>query len=234
MIRAHVVIAVGVLGVLAVPGRARAAPIDEDLGLAAGHDILDTPRDDGGPIPDYKLRWELGVDFELGGMQLGTQGLTAGGVRVESGLRYDRLELLGAYSLLGLGDGACTTGMMCRALVPAPPGDGLEQRLGIDARVSVWRGKLQSRPRHAHYTTLVRTDLYVEGGVGVERLDWGAMKLWRDDVGFGFGMSVGGGTDTQHGAVRLGLRGSLARDPIDPMGAVDPTVMITIGGTFGD
>ena len=178
-------------------GRALAAALAAAALTAAPGGAAADDDDDRDPRQIAPLRgWTRGL--YLGGYGGSIAGLSAGsfGLDLEVARGLGRWQLLGEASLHWVGVGA----------EPAPPGepapeldapDGIRARLGAGARVIV----RSFEPDHS-----AAIELYLEGGVGLERIWWnGGGTLTRPDVVLGGGWQVRG-LRSPRVTIRMGAR----------------------------
>jgi hypothetical protein len=225
------------LGIMSVVGaagtRGPAAAAPDDLGLAAGHDLLEQIDDDAGPIPDDHPRWEAGFGPEVGVSRVGGQLARSGGLRVDAGLRLDPWTFYATYELVGVAASSCRLTSTCSGFEAPADAYVLEHRLGIEARLDLDREKIVTSRRRRTTPHLIRTDVWIEGGVGRERLGRNAVQSWRNDLEFGVGRAWSERDGSRHGTLELGIRITLAHAPRSEMATLDGSVMIGVGGLFG-
>lgn len=168
---------------------------------------------------------QYGIGFRAGSFHVGSIYDIGFGFGLEAGVRIGRLQLLGDYTLFGLTTGwtqpqskdssaAMTTTPLPDGTTPPHPG-GVAQRLAAIARYS------PARFMEAQHGVGVRGDIFVEGGIGEQLIEWsGGGYLHRTDISLGAGFSIQFRGPHHHGGYYLGARVVLA-DP--PSGAQMPT-----------
>ncbi|HTR54037.1 MAG TPA: hypothetical protein VMJ10_25260 [Kofleriaceae bacterium] len=182
---------------------------------------------------DSQPQLELGLAGRFGTFHTGPVYNMAAGVAVEGGVRLDKLALLGEYQLLGLFDPNDSSRQQPSTLpvnvdsAPAPaqaaspmhstPG-GVVHRLGANARYSVGRFLV------AEGGIGVRGDLWLEGGLGEELIEWsGGGYLHRADVSIGAGAGIRFRGTQHHAGYQLGVRATFAEPPAGYMPVTTPT-----------
>lgn len=149
-----------------------------------------------------KPRFEGAFGMLAGGYSVADVGGSAIGMHFDAGLRMDRLALVGEYDVLSIGQSANTI---------EDPIRGNLHRLGANLRYSL--AALAGR------VVPIRGDVWVEGGVGNQLVQWhGGGELSRRDVAFGFGgqMTARLGRDKPNFiGFYYAFRGLVARDPLD-------------------
>jgi len=199
----------GVISMIAVaPPLVPAVAAPDDLGLAAGHGLLDQVEDDAGPIPDNQPRWEAGFGPELGVSRVGGHRDAIGAFRGEGGVRWDPLAFYGTCDLLF--------------------------RFGVEARLNLERGKLATGRRRRIAPHLIRKDIWIEAGVGRERLGPDTAQSWRNDIGFGVVEALTERGDSFHRTLEFDIRVTLARAPRSEMTALDSSVVVGVRALYGN
>jgi hypothetical protein len=159
------------LGVVASVLVAAAAPAAADPGP-----VLEPGLPDRSGLPDPGLHLELGFGADLGYYSVGSEA-GFGGLHALLGLSVDRVALLGEL------DGA----LVGQRLFGVE--DGEYGRAALEARLSLWRGKVpESRRLHHPPDALARGELWLEPGIGYE---WASQlagpALARADVSLAIG-----------------------------------------------
>ena len=184
---------------------------------------------------DAAPQTEFGIAGRLGTFHTGPVYNFAAGFAFEGGVRFDRLALLGEYQLLGLYDpnggtstqsmGSLPVNVDAAPAAPPPPSasprstpTGHAHRLGVNARYSV------ARFLEASSGIGVRGDLFVEGGVGEELIEWaGGGYLHRADISLGTGAGIRFRGTHHHGGYGLSVRATIAEPPAGYMPVTMPT-----------
>ncbi|HEY1558921.1 MAG TPA: hypothetical protein VGF94_29055 [Kofleriaceae bacterium] len=162
---------------------------------------------------DRDMQAEYGIGVRVGTFHTGPVYNIGLGFAAEGGVRFDRLALLGEYQFLGLLDPSSTAPQMpmqaydAAMMRPATP-TGSAHRLGANARYSVARFLV------AQNGIGVRGDVFVEGGLGEELIEWsGGGYLHRADVSLGAGLGVRFRGTHHHGGYQIGVRATFADPP---------------------
>jgi hypothetical protein len=193
------------LALVLVPALAHAdevEPIDEPV-------LLDQPKpvEAKAPIPASEAseapHWRLegGMGVRVGSARLDSRDVsTVVPGFIEGGFRRDRLLLYGEYQLSGVSFPAQSGANVGQSLTHGS--DGLQHRLGASARYAFARiGESDGN-----------MEVYAEGGVGVEHVQWDAGGAWtRPDVSAGLGVAMWGFSEDKHGGISLGIRITIAR-----------------------
>lgn len=192
-------------GITAFMSCAAAAAI---LGAAAPARAQDD--DDDGVHDRWKdLRFEGDVSFLVGGMSVGPIDGFAGGIGLAGGIRRDRLALFGEYDLLSVGQSPSTAAADA-TMAPPDPIRGYMQRFGLDARYSV--------ARFGGGDAGIRGDLWLEGGLGAEVIQWyEGGRLHRGDVDLGFGaqttFKIGSDSHPRYIGFHYAVKATIAKAP---------------------
>lgn len=184
-------------------------------GYAGHHPETDDEKSDDVTVlqVDRAVQAEYGIGLRIGTFHTGPVYNIALGFAAEGGLRFDKLALLGEYQFLGLLDSTPAQSQMpmqaydaatSRPSVPT----GTAQRLGANARYSLARFLV------AENGVGVRGDVFVEGGLGEELIEWsGGGYLHRADVSVGAGLGIRFRGTRHHGGYQLGVRATFADPP---------------------
>lgn len=160
------------------------------------------------PPSPLAARWRLegGIGARFGSFRVrGASTGTAIPGHLDVGLRKDRLFVYAEVSLQAIDvDVDANAG---RGVIVPAHAHGLVHRAGANVRYAFAR----TGPRD------VVAELYVEGGLGVQRFRWDAGGVWtRPDLALGLGFTLWGAGDRQHGGGSVGLRVTLApRDDVE-------------------
>ena len=201
---------------------------------------------------DRLPQWEGALAFDAGSFHTSSVTNLAVGLDVEAGLRMNRLALLGEYRFLGLSsfDGPTPPTAGVAAMASTTPAasvpTGYVHRFGLALRYSLFE---VFTPCHTDWPCGFRTDLWLEGGVGEQLIQWDAGgQLHRPDVSLGLGWSIGGRDDSRHEAYFIAVRATLSRPPAGvsntptcagpcdtptPPVNVDRSILFTTGFVFG-
>ena len=173
-------------------------------GAAPAHAQWDDDGDDHGEHDDWKsLRFEGDVGTLIGDMGIGPIDGFAGGIR------RDRLALFGEYDLLSVGQSPSSAS--ADATMPPPdPIRGYMQRFGLDARYSV--------ARFGGGDAGIRGDLWIEGGLGAEVIQWyEGGRLHRGDLDLGFGaqttFKIGSDRHPRYIGFHYAVKATIAKAP---------------------
>jgi hypothetical protein len=188
--------------------------------FAGGHHHEETPEEkaldadvlaaDAAPHAQY------GIGARVGSFHVGSIYDIAYGFALEGGVRMGRLQVLGDYTLMGLSpvtppQSATTTAAALGDVPAAPMTDklgGMVQRFGLLARYS------PARFIEANGGVGVRGDIFVEGGVGEQLIDWsGGGYLHRSDIELGAGISIQFRGPHHHGGYFIGVKVAMASPP---------------------
>jgi hypothetical protein len=137
-----------------------------------------------GPLtldPDSRIRWELSIGDSLGTVGLMRQSLDVEGLTVTGGIRTHALAVFADYRRLSIERDATES---AREESPTPSGSvDTVQRLGIGARYNIVA--IGARDHAAPLHDVV--ELFLEGGIGAQRLAWEGGAMWRGDLAIGGG-----------------------------------------------
>ncbi|HEY1813578.1 MAG TPA: hypothetical protein VGG74_14600 [Kofleriaceae bacterium] len=144
--------------------------------IAEPLDLIEPGLPDRSGLPDDAVHLEAGFGIDLGPVAAGT--MTAyGGVHGLVGARSSRIALLGeldlSLSLENREDGRL----------------GGFARGAVEARFSLWEGRVATRPRH-EVPAIARADLWIEPAIGYELATEASMPgLARHDVSLALGFA---------------------------------------------
>lgn len=148
---------------------------------------------------DHDWRLEGGFGFRAGSQTVdGTHVDFGDPIVVEGGVRQNRLYVFGEYSIAEM---TFPYSGNVQALGKANGATGLMQRVGATAQYSFSRAGERDGG----------IDLYAEGGVGWEHLQWdegGVMT--RPDLALGLGTNMWGAGRHKHGGLSMGVRVQLS------------------------
>jgi hypothetical protein len=181
---------------------------------------LDPP--DRSNLPDTGLHVIGGAGIDLGYISAGAD-IGFGGLHALVGLGADRIAVLGEIDGALVGD---------RHLDPEGAAYG---RVAIEARLSLWQGKVREQRRHARFVSIARGDLWLEPGLGYERADQvTGTTLSRGDVSLAIGYQTTQWFGSSFNGTYIGVRVIVARAPTTPSDSgMDTSVLFTTGLLFG-
>jgi hypothetical protein len=142
---------------------------------------------------DRSTRWEGAFGIRVGSVHVGSFDGMGFGFHLDGGARFDRLFVYGEYSYLMLSNAPTTSDSAANgaAVMPPPEIDGVEHRIGANARYSVGKITGEEVP--------LRGDFWLEAGVGERLVQWDqGGELRRPDMSFGFGGQFGGRFGREH------------------------------------
>lgn len=193
-----------------------------------------------GPLPDDRLRFELGASVHGGSFAAGALHGGAGGGSLRGGLRYRRLAVLAEVGAaeLSLAPAPPFVASITRPIAPpAQPTSGVQRDVVLAARYSLIQARsLATSRRRGPYTHIARDDLWLEAGIGRERVAWpAATPLDRPELVLGIGAETSTRDDSdghRHAGCYVGVRLVLARDPTG--GGVDHAIVGAMGFALGN